>query len=105
MNTEYYRISNNGELESYVVRGCLKIFMINIVLATIQITASERFALPFFSVMLNLWMLSIISGETKPEELMSITRIGFRSMKKIFGKKEEDTQSTPKRKTKKSKTK
>lgn len=99
MNTKYYSISNDGNYEDYVVKGTLKIFAVNVFLAVLQITANERLALPFFSVMLNLWLLSIISGETKPEDVMSITKIGFKSVKRIFGR-DEKKQPVTKSKTK-----
>ena len=88
MSTSYYKSSQNGQFEKGVVRGVLKILLINAVLSLMQIVASERFALPFFSVMLNLWFLSILSGDTKPEELFSLSKFGKSIIKGLFSKKE-----------------
>ena len=91
MNTKYYSISNNGEYEEYVVKNSLKIFAVNMFLAVLQISANERFALPFFSIMINMWLLSIISGETKPEDVMSMTKLGLKSVKRIFESNDKKT--------------
>ena len=87
MSTAYYRSSHNGQFENGVARGILKILLIDIVLSLMQIAASERFALPFFAVMLNLWFLSILSGDTKPEQLFSLSKIGKKAIKGLFSKK------------------
>lgn len=87
MSTSYYKSSNDRQFETGVVRGVLKILLIDIVLSLMQIAASERFALPFFAIMLNLWFLSILSGDTKPEELFSLSKIGKRTIKGLFSKK------------------
>jgi UDP-N-acetylmuramyl pentapeptide phosphotransferase/UDP-N-acetylglucosamine-1-phosphate transferase len=86
-STAYYKSSHNGEFESGVARGVLKILLIDIVLSLMQVAASERFALPFFAVMLNLWFLSILSGDTKPEELFSLSKFGKKAIKGLFSKK------------------
>lgn len=87
MSTSYYRSSHEGQFASGVARGVLKILLIDIVLSLMQIVSSERFAMPFFAIMLNLWFLSILSGDTKPEQLFSLSRIGKKAIKGIFSKK------------------
>lgn len=87
LSTAYYKSSQDGQFENGVARGVLKILLIDIVLSIMQIAASERFALPFFAVMLNLWFLSILSGDTKPEQLFSLSKIGKKAMKGLFSKK------------------
>ena len=84
MSTSYYTISNEGEEEERVVYGVLKIFIVCVLLSMAQTISIERIALPVFSVALNLWFLSILSGETKPEGFFSITKLGFRTVKKIL---------------------
>ncbi|MBP3687729.1 MAG: hypothetical protein J6J35_05140 [Alphaproteobacteria bacterium] len=74
MNTAYYKISNNGAYEKGVVYGVFKILFINLVLAVMQIAASERFAVPFFAAALDVWFLSILSGDTKPQEFLSLIK-------------------------------
>lgn len=95
ISTSYYRISNNGEYEDAVVRGILKIMVIDVVLAITQIAAQEQLAMPIFAVAVNVWFLSILSGDTKPEELLSLTGMGKKVVKKIISKK--DTEKTKKK--------
>ena len=92
MNTSYYKLSNYGEFEQYVVKGVLKIFAVNIALALLQVSSPERVALPVFSVAINMWVLSILSGETSPTEVLSVTRTGFRTLSKLLknNKKEKE---------------
>lgn len=87
MGTAYFQISQDGKYEKGVILGILKILIVNLVLAMIQIAASERFALPMFAVALNLWFLSILSGNTKPQEILSLTKLGAKATKGIFTKK------------------
>ena len=89
MNTSYYRISNDGEYEIGVVRGVLKIVVINVVLALVQISASDRLAMFVFSIALNFWFLSVLSGDSKPEDLVSLSRWGKNLFKSIFSKKKK----------------
>lgn len=99
MNTSYYKLSNYGEYEQYVVRGVVKIFIVNIALALLQLYSFERIALPVFSIAINLWMLSILSGETSPTEVFSITRTGFKTLSKLVKhNKEIKTKATNKTK-------
>ena len=84
MNTSYYTISNDGEDEKRVVYGVLKIFIVCVFMALTQTIAVERIALPVFSVALNLWFLSILSGQTKPDGFFSITKYGYRFVKKAL---------------------
>ena len=89
MNTAYYRISQNKSYEAGVARGILKILAIDAVLALMQIVASERLALPVFAVSLNLWFLSILSGDTQPEELVSLTKWSKKLVKSVVSKKKK----------------
>ena len=84
MRTSYYIISNDAEDEKRVVYGVLKIFIVSILMALTQTIAVERIALPVFSVALNLWFLSILSGQTKPDGFFSITKFGYRVVKKAL---------------------
>lgn len=96
MCTSYFLISDDGTYEQGVVRGILKIFIVDIVLATIQIAATERLAFPVFSIALNLWLLSILSGDTKPEELLSISKWGRNAVKSVLAKKKNNKNSQKK---------
>jgi len=87
MCTSYYKTSENGKYEAGVARGVLKILVIDIVLAMVQIAASERLALPIFAFALNLWFLSILSGDTNPNEMFSLTRLGKSAIKRVISKK------------------
>ncbi len=91
--TSYYKISNDGEHENHVVYGVFKILIINTVFALMQVAASERIALLIFSIAINIWMLSVISGESKLNDVFSITKWGFRGVKKVISKKNK--KSTP----------
>ncbi|MBP5698912.1 MAG: hypothetical protein J6W96_05250, partial [Alphaproteobacteria bacterium] len=89
MSTSYYKSSNQGEFEKSVVYGVFKILFIDIILSLAQISASDYVALPIFTIILNLWFLSILSGDTKPEELLSITKLGKKAIWGIFSKKKD----------------
>jgi len=89
MNTSYYKISDNGQYDLGVARGVLKIIVIDIVLSVIQVAASERLALVIFAIALNLWFLSIFSGNSQPSEFFSITKLGKMAVKGLFGKKQK----------------
>lgn len=93
MNTSYFRTSKNGVYEQGVALGVLKILVIDVVLSMVQIAASERLALAIFAVALNLWFLSILSGETKPSEVMSLTKLGRKAVKKLWSIKKKDKAS------------
>ncbi|MBR2274004.1 MAG: hypothetical protein IJ864_04155 [Alphaproteobacteria bacterium] len=90
MSTSYYTTSEQGKFELGVARGVLKILALDVLLACAQISASDRFALLFFAVIVNLWFLSILAGKTKPEELFSLTKMGKNAVKKIFKKKKDN---------------
>ena len=94
MSTSYYVISDEGRDEHRVVCGVLKIFIINILMALTQTIAVERVALPVFSIAVNLWFLSILSGETKPDGVFSVTKFGYKMIKKAVlpSKKIENNQ-------------
>lgn len=89
MNTSYYKTSNDRQYEAGVARGILKILAIDVVLSLMQIVAYERLAIPVFAVALNLWFLSILSGDTNPEELVSLTKWGKKIVKGVFSKKKK----------------
>lgn len=86
MSTSYYKTSQDEQYTLGVVRGVLKIMIINVVLSMVQIAAADRLALPVFSVALNLWLLSILSGDTNPEDVISLTRWGKKVIKGAFSK-------------------
>lgn len=85
--TSYYKISNDGAYERGVVIGTAKIFIVDLILCVIQMGAVERLAVPIFSVAVNIWVLSILSGDTKPEELLSISKWSTRKIKGALSKK------------------
>ena len=87
MNTYSFRISQEGKYELVTIQRIIKIFVINGVLAVIQVFAPDRLALPLFSILLNLWFLSILSGDTKPEQLLSVTDWSKKSIKKLLVRK------------------
>ncbi len=87
MYTSYFRLSEQGAYEQGIVRGVLKILVVNTVLAMSQVAAQERLAMPVFAVAINLWIISILSGDTKPEELLSFSNWGKKAIKGVFGKK------------------
>lgn len=89
MSTSYYKISQDGQYDLSVARGILKIIVIDIVLSIIQIAASERLALVIFSVAFNLWFLSILSGNTRPSEILSLTKFGKMAVKGLLKKKDK----------------
>lgn len=86
MNTSYYRLMELGAPEKAIAFSIAKILLVNILLALFQIAAYERLALPIFTVAFNLWLLSILSGDTKPEELLSFSRWGKNAIKGVFAK-------------------
>jgi len=89
MNTSYYKTSDEGKYDAGVARGVLKILAIDVVLALMQIVAYERLAIPVFAIALNLWFLSILSGDTNPEELVSLTKWGKKIVKGVFSRKKK----------------
>ncbi len=91
MYTSYYKLSQDGAYEQETIIGILKLFFINILIAFVQTVAHDRLALPIFCVAINLWYLSILSGDTKPEELLSFSKWGTNAIKKVIKKKK----STP----------
>lgn len=93
MRTSYFQISNNGIYDTAVVFGVLKILFVNVVLAMIQTASVERLAFPLFAVALNIWFLSILSGDTKPEELLSISKWSKKAVKEALSisKKQKNT--------------
>ena len=68
----------------------MKIFFVDACLALFQMAAHERLALPVFATAINLWFLSILSGDTKPEELLSFSRWSKNTVKGILDKKGEN---------------
>lgn len=86
MSTSYYRVSQNGQYDLGVARSVLKIMVVDIVLSLTQIVASERLAIPVFSIALNLWFLSILSGDTNPESMLSLTKLGKMAFNGLFKK-------------------
>jgi hypothetical protein len=87
MNTSYFNISNEGEYANEVISGVGKILIVNIVLSVAQIYCPSRVAFPVFSIFTNFWFLSILSGDAKPIQFLSITRIGGAALGNIFKKK------------------
>ena len=87
MNTSYYKTSQDGQYDLGVARGVLKILVIDVVLSMIQIAASERLALPVFTVALNMWFLSILSGDSKPGDIISLSKFGKMAYNGLFKKK------------------
>ena len=87
MNTSYYKISDDGKYDLAVVYGVGKILIIDIILSMMQIMASTKLALPVFAIALNLWFLSILSGDTNPEQLLSLSKWGTKVVKGIFARK------------------
>lgn len=95
MNTFYYRLLELGASEKTVAFSIAKILLVNILLAIFQIAAYERLALPVFSVAFNLWLLSILSGDTKPEELLSFSKWGKNVVKGVLAKNKNHSQTEP----------
>lgn len=98
MNTSYYQISNDGEYDLGICRGIMKLLFINGVLAIVQILASQQYALFIFAVLLDFWLLSIMSGKTEPQSVFSLTRWGFRSISGLLQKNKDSKQNKKKRK-------
>ena len=84
MCTSYYKTSQDERYTLGVDQGILKILAINVVLSVLQIAASERLALFVFSIALDMWLLSILSGDTKPENVISLTKLGKKAVKGLF---------------------
>lgn len=95
MNTSYYRLLELGAPEKSVAFSIAKIFLVNILLALFQVAAYERLALPVFAVAFNLWLLSILSGDTKPEELLSVSKWGKNVVKRVLSKNKDFEKSAP----------
>ena len=87
MNTTYFKLYELGADEKAICISILKILLLNILLAFIQTVSYERIALLVFAIGLNLWYLSILSGDTQPEELLSISKWGKKIIKASLGKK------------------
>ena len=86
MNTSYYKTSQGGEYDLGVSRGVMKILVIDVVLCLAQILATDQHALLIFAVLFNLWLLSILSGSSKPQPMFSVTKLGFKAVSGIFKK-------------------
>jgi len=86
MSTSYYRTSQDEQYTLGVARGILKILVIDVVLSVMQIAAISRLSLIVFSIALNLWLLSILSGDTSPEDVMSLTKWSKKAIKGFFSK-------------------
>lgn len=97
--TSYFQISEDGKYDKAVALGVLKILFVDIVLAVIQTASIERLAFPIFAVALNIWFLSILSGDTKPEELLSISKWGRKAVKEVLSSN-KNKKSTAKKKNK-----
>ncbi len=89
MYTLYYKLSQDGIFEQETVIGVLKLLFINILMALIQTVAHDRLALPAFCAAIDLWYLSILSGDTKPEELLSFSKWGTNVIKKVVKKRKD----------------
>lgn len=87
MNTTCFKLYELGADEKVICISILKIFLLNILLAFIQTVSYERIALTVFAIGLNFWYLSILSGDTQPEELLSISKWGRKVIKASFAKK------------------
>jgi UDP-N-acetylmuramyl pentapeptide phosphotransferase/UDP-N-acetylglucosamine-1-phosphate transferase len=87
MNTSYFNISKEGEYTNEVISGIGKIMLVNIVLSVAQIYCPSRIAFPVFSIFTNFWFLSILSGDARPIQFLSITQIGGAALGNIFRKK------------------
>ncbi len=92
MDTFYYRLLEMGASEKSLAFSIAKILFVNLILSLFQIVAYERLALPVFAIAFDLWLLSILSGDTKPEELLSFSRWGKNTLKYIFKKNKTSTQ-------------
>jgi UDP-N-acetylmuramyl pentapeptide phosphotransferase/UDP-N-acetylglucosamine-1-phosphate transferase len=87
MHTSYFKLSNEGKYTEEVINGLCRIMIVNIVLAVAQIYCPSRVAFPVFSIFTNFWFISILSGEAKPLQFLSITRLGGAALGSIFKKK------------------
>ena len=90
MSTSYYKTSQDEQYTLGVARGILKILVINVVLSVLQIAAISRLSLIVFSFALNLWLLSILSGDTNPEDVMSLTKWSKKAIKGFFSKSQKE---------------
>lgn len=103
MRTSYFQIFSNGGNETAIAWGVGKIIFVDLVLAIIQTASVERLAFPLFAVALNVWFLSILSGDTKPEELLSISKWGRKTVKEVLGKNKKQKETKPNKHKKKGK--
>ena len=105
MNTSYYKTSEDGKYDLGVCRGVLKILVIDVVLTLPQIWATDQHALLIFTVLFNLWLLSILSGASKPQPMFSVAKLGLKAISGTFKKKQPKTpqKETPKGKGKRKK--
>ncbi len=101
--TTYFQISNDGKYDKAVAFGVIKILFVDIVLAVIQTASVERLAFPLFAIALNIWFLSILSGDTKPEELLSISKWGRKAVKGVLSAKKNNKSAAKKKSKRKSK--
>ncbi len=90
-NTSYYKISEDTKYELETIKGIIKIFIINFILAIIQTRANERLSIPLFAACLNLWLLSILSGNSQNIQVFSLTQMGAKTVKKIINKSKNKT--------------
>jgi UDP-N-acetylmuramyl pentapeptide phosphotransferase/UDP-N-acetylglucosamine-1-phosphate transferase len=87
MNTSYFAISEDGKYEYGVVLGIIKILIIDCVIALIQVVSYERLAFPVFSIAVNIWLLSILAGNTVPTNTLSVSKLGLKLVKSAVSKK------------------
>lgn len=87
MNTSYFAISEDGKYEYGVVLGIIKILIIDCVIALIQVVSYERLAFPVFSIAVNIWLLSILAGNTVPANTLSVSKLGLKLVKSAVSKK------------------
>lgn len=96
--SSYYRISEKGKYELGVVHGVLKILIIDVMLSLAQTASSDRLSFFVFAIALNMWFLSILSGNTKPEDMISLSSFGKKAVKGIFSKKQKNSKKREKKK-------
>ena len=95
MNASYFKTSQDGQYDVGVARGIIKILIINTILALTQILAKDQYALPIFAVLLDFWLLSVLSGDSKPQSMFSITKWGINSVSGLL-KKDKETKKKKK---------
>lgn len=91
VNTSYYTISDEGRYELGVVLGVLKILIIDFVISIIQVVSYERLAFPIFSIGVNMWLLSILAGNTVPSNPLSVSKFGLNLIKSTIGKNRKNS--------------